>query len=177
MVNNDDERSDDTVDQTRRQREPRGNFIEPEDRFVLDDESVLTQTSSGPTKSKDDMTASKMETFADIIAVAFVKANQHANKSSPATKQTLGVTGLTLPSGMDILHVPRSGSQQVHAGVTSKHSRGDTESARLKRKKIVTASMTDKLACNNVLSLITADDIAAHDLAADVEVVQGINFK
>ena len=29
--------------------------------------------------------------------------------------------------------------------------------------------MTDKLSCNNVLSLITADDIAAHDLAADCQ--------
>ena len=29
--------------------------------------------------------------------------------------------------------------------------------------------MTDKLACNNVLSLITADDIAARDLAADYQ--------
>ena len=172
MFDNDEERSNDSADQTRRQREPRGNFVEDEDHFARDDTSVLTNASSVRTKSKDakdDMTASKMETFADIIAVAFVKANQHATKSSPSTKQTLGVTGLTLSSGMDILHVPRSGSQQVHAGVTSKHSRGDTESARLKRKKIVTASMTDKLACNNVLSLITADDIAAHDLAADCQ--------
>ena len=122
MVNDDDELSDDSVDQTRRQREPRGYFVEPADYFARDDASVLTHASSGRSKSKDDMTASKMETFADIIAVVFVKANQHANKSSPATKQTLGVTGLTLSSGMDILHVPRSGSQQVHAGVTSKHS-------------------------------------------------------
>ena len=29
--------------------------------------------------------------------------------------------------------------------------------------------MTDKLACNNVLSLIIADDIAAHNLAADCQ--------
>ena len=29
--------------------------------------------------------------------------------------------------------------------------------------------MTDKLACNNVLGLITAGDIAAHDLAADCQ--------
>ena len=29
--------------------------------------------------------------------------------------------------------------------------------------------MTAKLACNNVLSLITADDIAAHDLAANCQ--------
>ena len=55
------------------------------------------------------MTASKMETFVDIIAVAFVKANQNA-KSSLSTKQTLSVTGLTLSSGMNVLHVPRSGS-------------------------------------------------------------------
>ena len=172
MFDNDEERSNDSVDQTRRQRQPRGNLVELEDHFARDDTSVLTNASSVRTKSKDikdDMTASKMETFADIIAVAFVKANQHATKSSPSTKQTLGVAGLTLSSGMDVLRVPRSRSQQVHAGVTSKHSRGDTESARLKHKKIVTASMTDKLACNNVLSLITADDIAAHDLAADCQ--------
>ena len=79
------------------------------------------------------------------------------------------MTGLTLSSGLDILHLPCSETQQAYAGVTSKYSRGDTESARLKQKKIVTASMTDKLACNNVLSLITADDIAAHDLAADCQ--------
>ena len=47
MVNNDDERSDDSVDQTRQQREPRENFVEPEDQFALDDESVLTHASSG----------------------------------------------------------------------------------------------------------------------------------
>ena len=114
MFDNDEERSNDSADQTRCQREPRGNFVEPEDHFARDDTSILTNASSVLVKSKDandDMTASKMETFADIIAVAFVKANQHATKSSPSTKQTLGVTGLTLSSGMDVLHVPRSGSQ------------------------------------------------------------------
>ena len=75
MVNNDDERSDNSVDQTSCHSEPRGNFVEPEDQFTRDDESVLTNASSVRAKSKDDMTASKMETFADIITVAFVKAN------------------------------------------------------------------------------------------------------
>ena len=75
-----------------------------------------------------------METFADIIAVAFVKANQNAKNanSSPPTSQRLGVTGLTLSSGLDILHMPRCETQQAYAGVTSKYSRSDTESARLK---------------------------------------------
>ena len=100
MSSDDEDRSNNSTDQTRRQREPRGNFVEDEDHFARDDTSILTNASSVRVKSKDandDMTASKMEAFADIIAVAFVKANQHATKSSPSTKQTLGVTAATIP--------------------------------------------------------------------------------
>ena len=60
MFDIDEERSNDPADQTRRQREPRGNFVEDEEHFVRDDTSVLTNESSVRTKSKnakDDMTA------------------------------------------------------------------------------------------------------------------------
>jgi len=98
------------------------------------------------------------------------------NASSFSHPPHLGVTGITLTSGLEVLHVPCSGSQQESAGITSKHSRGDTLSARLKQKKTVTVALPNKLACNNVLSIITADDIAKHDLAADCQQWQvGIN--
>ena len=57
MPDDDDERSYDSVERTRRQLEPRGNFVEPEDHFARDDKSLLTNASSPRAKSKDDMTA------------------------------------------------------------------------------------------------------------------------
>ena len=113
--------SDDSFNRTYPQQEPKGNFIEPED-YIPGNGSIQTNASSIRTKSKENyMINSKMETFADIIAVALVKANKNA-KSSPPTPRQLGVIGLTLSSGLDILHRPPSETQQAYAGVTSKYS-------------------------------------------------------
>ena len=103
--------------------------------------------------------------FADIIADAIAKADLKSavaskNASSFSHPPHLCVTGITLTSGLEVLHVPRSGSQQESIGITSKHSRGDTLSACLKRKKTVTVALPNKN---------TADDILKHDLAADCQ--------
>ena len=118
-----------------------------------------------------------MNTFANIIAKAFVQANKKDTvKYDTASMPPLGATGVTLHSGLDVLHVPRSGTQQDTAGITSKYLRGDSESDHLKRKKTVTVALDDQLACNNILSLITAGGVDKHDLAADCQQWQvGIN--
>ena len=120
------------------------------------------------------MTSLQMESFADIIAQSFADAMKKEREdlkteyaSDSSKMPPLGVTGVTLSSGLDVLHVPRSGTQQATAGINSKYNRGDSESSRLKRKKTVTVALSDKLACNNVLGIITADDLGKHDLAAD----------
>ena len=168
--------------QSRIPQEPRGHVID--DISVLSNEnsfagtSVSSVTAPSPSNVQSGGNAlnnKQMLSFADIIAESFVRATQNAKSNQPASfplqnpPQQLGVTGLTLSSGLEVLHVPRSGKQQATAGIMSKHSRGDTESARLKRKKAVTAAMSDKLACNNVLSLISADDVEKHNLAADCQ--------
>ena len=136
-----------------------------------DDSSV----GSGVNEKKDEksLTNVQMESFADIIAESFALAmKKHSPTTSVPSSHTmppLGVTGIALSSGLEVFHVPRSGVQQATAGVTSKHSRGDSDSSRLKRKKTVTVALTDKLACNNVLSIITSDDLGKHDLAADCQ--------
>ena len=145
---------------------------------VSDSSSVASTPTVIRSKLEEpDLTGGQMLTFADIIAEAFIKANKKDAKEEyvPHTQQ-LGVTGITLTSGLDILHVPRSGTQQSNAGITSKYSRGDSESSRLKRKKTVTVALDDQLACNNILSLITAGGVDKHDLAADCQQWQvGIN--
>ena len=75
--------------------------------------------------------------FADIIAESFVRA-QKTSESPPSTSpqkppQVLGVTGLTLSSGLEVLHVLHSGIQQMNDGILYKHNRGDTEAAHLKQ--------------------------------------------
>ena len=124
-------------------------------------------------KAEKDMTNESMLTFADIISESFVRAQKTA-ENSPSTSpqkppQVLGVTGLTLSSGLEVLHVPRSGTQQMNAGILSKHNRGDTEAARLERRHAVTVALTNKLACNNMLSLVSSDDVGKHNLVADCQ--------
>ena len=116
MPSNDDsiDPSDNSFNRTCPQREPKGNFIEPKD-YLPGDGSILTNASSIRTKSKkNNMINSKMEIFADIVAVAFAKANLNAKSSSP-TPQQLNVTGLTLSSSLNVLHLPPSESQKRYA--------------------------------------------------------------
>ena len=54
-------------------------------------------------------------------------------------------------------------------GIISKHSCRDTESSRLKQKRAVCVALDNKLACNNVLSILTSDDLGKHDLATDCQ--------
>ena len=79
----------------------------------------------------------------------------------------LGVTGISLASGLDVRHVPRSDQQRATAGVLSKHDRGNTPQERLKREKAVVQSLSTKLACSNVMRLVMSDDLSKHDIAAD----------
>ena len=78
----------------------------------------------------------QMAYFADIFAESFVRAQKAAASSTSTSpqklRQVLDVTDLTLSSELDVLHIPRSGTQQMNAGILSKHNRGDTEAARLK---------------------------------------------
>jgi len=141
--------------------------------LVIDASQVEDDSLPSSTKSYTQVFGQEQQaSFADIIADAIVKANLKSAAASETASsfshpyQQLGVTGITLTLGLEVLHVSRSGSQQESARGTSKHSCGDTESARLKRKK------TDKLACNNALGIITADDIAKHDLAAGCQQCQ-----
>ena len=115
-----------------------------------------------------------MATFVDMIARAILNAGQaggagHSSCPASSSQPNPGVTGLALPSGLEVRHVARSQTQQQHAGVVSKHDRGDNEAARLKRKKIVVVALPQKLQCNNALKIIAGGDIENHDLALDCQ--------
>ena len=150
--------------------------------------SIASRATVNATKDRGEaeLTKDQMKSFADIIALSFVEANKRNASpyaSAGATKpphdvfgQPLGVTGISLASGLEVLHVPRSGTQRLTAGIKSKHSRGDTESARLKQKRLVCVALDNKLACNNVLSILNSADLEKHDLATDCQQWQvGIN--
>ena len=83
------------------------------------------------------MTNQQMASFADIIAESFVRAQKAAASSTLTSPQKLpqmlGVTGRTLLSGLDVLRVPHSGTQQMMAGILLKHNHSETEAACLKR--------------------------------------------
>ena len=94
-----------------------------------DDASSVGSTVKAERNEKN-LTSGQMESFADIIAQAFVRANKESKyDSGPPKMPPLGVTGVTLSSGLDVLHVPRSGTQQATAGITSKYNCGDSESS------------------------------------------------
>ena len=83
--------------------------------------------------------------------------------------EQLGVTGMTLSSGLDVRHNPRSSSQRAQAGIRSKYDRGDTPADRIKREKMVVKALPHKLACNNAIRLIMAEDVAKHDIAKECQ--------
>ena len=148
--------------------------IRPKSSADSDASSVESMSNRRNNSDEMNLTREQMTTFADVITQSFASAmkaqastEKASNVPSSFKMPPLGVTGNTLSSGLEVLHAPRSGKAQANAGVTSKHSRGDNDSSRLKRKKIVTVALTDKLACNNVLSIITSDDLGRHDLAVD----------
>ena len=124
-------------------------------------------------KAEKSMTNQQMTSFANIIAESFVRAQKAVASPTltPPQKlpQALGVTGLTLSSGLDVLHVPLSGTQKMNAGILLKHNCGDTESACLKQRRTVIVALPNTMVYNNVLSLISSDDIDKHDLAADCQ--------
>jgi len=181
----------DTSERTRVPEEPAGNLVE-DTIFggVTFNNSPIQQIRSGRnylTSSMGSNTAAAREkeltnlsagNFAGTIAHAFVQAQRieeerrvaSASESTPKSPtnsygQQLGVTGIELNSGLEVLHVPRNSKQRLAAGVTFKHSRGDTEAARLKRKKTVCVALENKLACNNVLSILNSSDLETHNLA------------
>lgn len=85
----------------------------------------------------------------------------------PRDNDALGVTGTELESGLEILHRPRTEREAANVRILSKHERGYTQEARLKRKKVATAPLTDKLACSNVLSLLTSESLDEDALVKD----------
>ena len=87
--------------------------------------------------------------------------------ATSTTGNTLGVTGLSIGSGLETIHVGRSNAQQKLAGIISKHDRGATPNDRAKRKKIVTQPLKSKLTCNNALSVLSAEDSANFDVAKE----------
>ena len=87
--------------------------------------------------------------------------------ATSTTSNTLGVTGLSIGSGLETIHVGRSNAQQKLAGIISKHDRGATPNDRAKRKKIVTQPLKSKLTCNNALSVLSAEDSANFDVAKE----------
>ena len=74
----------------------------------------LEEPNSNGTDTDFDTTTCQMENFADIIAAAFVRANKTdfgSQSQSRSREQSLGVTGRTLDSGLEIVHNPRSTKQ------------------------------------------------------------------
>ena len=79
------------------------------------------------------------------------------------------MTGKILTSGFDTLHVARSAVQQANSAVMSKHRRGSTEMARLKRRQKVVKALDVKLACNNILSILASASSDKHNVADDYQ--------
>ena len=80
-----------------------------------------------------------------------------------------GVTGKTLASGLETLHVARSAVQQANSAVMPKHRRGSTDMARLKRRQKVVKALDVKLACNNILSILASASSDKHNVADDCQ--------
>ena len=91
---------------------------------------------------------------------------QSYNHNLTHTKQVLGVTGTELTLGLEICDTAHSDKEQKGANVISEHNRGATHGARQKCKKAdVGTSMSHKLVCSNITSLVTYTDIGKHEIA------------
>jgi hypothetical protein len=109
------------------------------------------------------------DTLIDVIAKAFVTAQRAENGRHRVEARELGVTGITLESGLEVIHNPRSTKQQATSGVKSKHSRGETDAQRLKREYAVVKALDVKLTCTNVLSILETNKRGKHDVATDCQ--------
>ena len=115
---------------------------------------------------------SNPQALAKLIASELEKSqtdssmNSSSQYGSSNVSSNLGVTGLSLGSGLERLHVARDKAQQISAGVISKHDRGHTDYDRLKRKKIVCVALSDTLKCNDVIGIVTTDDLDKFDIAS-----------
>jgi len=112
-----------------------------------------------------------MDTLANVIVEAFVFQAKiqnipFAGQSNQQIPTMLGVMAITLSSGLEVHHVPRSKAQQVSSDFLSKYDCGDTEAIHLKRKGKVVVALPDKFVCNNVLSIITLEDIDKYYIVA-----------
>ena len=76
--------------------------------------SDATTPSVDGTSNESGMTSQQIRSFDDLIAEFFVRANQNLTTSEYQHQQqppVLGVSGITLPSGLDVLHMLQSGTQ------------------------------------------------------------------
>jgi hypothetical protein len=112
-----------------------------------------------------------LDKFADVFSQNLTKALlQHGVIGGRTTSRKeaiqLGVTGMEIGTGLEILSKPRSNSQQQTVGIFSKHMRGDTDYDRRKSKRNIVKALTDKLATPDILNVILCD-IEKHNIADD----------
>ena len=148
---------------------------------VLDDQASFQEsnmTTDGPgaasfrhSSTTNDDSRERTDRLAAELGASVVRALRGGiggNRSTPSPPQPqLGVTGVSLASGLDVRHVPRSDNQQIRAAVRSKYDRGATAMERLKHERMVVKPLPTKLACSNVLNIVLAEDVTKHDIAAD----------
>ena len=116
-------------------------------------------------------------TVAQLLSSCLILLQKQAQPNPPSSPtpqqyvfgQPLCVTGHELKSGLEINASACSALEQSKSSVLSKHNRGSTEEYRLKRRRAVCVALDDELCCNNVLSLLTQDDISNHDIASDCQ--------
>ena len=93
---------------------------------------------------------------------SFRLPSQH---QSPVLREPLGVTGHSTQSGLTISSNVRSAKEQTQATIFPKEFRGQSDSERLKRKKMVTEKLDVELGVNSAISMLTETDSTNHDLA------------
>ena len=135
---------------------------------VTSSRSSLSATNPNRAANENDLTVAKL--LSSCLQLLQKQAQpQLPTPINDVFGQPLGVTGHELQSGLEINASARSTLEQAKAAVLSKHNRGNTEEYRLKRRRAVCVTLDDELCCNNVLSLLTQDDITNHDIASDCQ--------
>ena len=113
--------------------------------------------------------------MATLQQQGFAKQPEHdsfrlpSHNQSPVLREPLGVTGHSTQSGLTISSSVRSVKEQTQATIYPKEFRGDSDEARLKRKKMVTEKLDVALGVNSAISMLTNEDVANHDLATDCQ--------
>lgn len=136
--------------------------MKEEQRKAMDDEIERR------TQAKVDQAMAVLQKQQDDFLVKIQEQNSYRQYQSPVLIQHMqfGVSGHATQSGLNISANARSLEEQSKASVYPKDLRGQTDSDRLKRKRIVTEVLCVLLGVNNAISILANDQ---SDLTSDCQ--------